>query len=69
MEKTIIENLSLFKSLFQGRDEIFAIHWEKGNKSDYFPVYDYDPYQYRLHKIKGGTINVENFVTRHALHA
>ncbi len=52
-------NLSLFKSLFRGRDEIFAIRWEKGGKSNYFPAYDYDPYQFRLHKIKGGTI--QNF--------
>ncbi|MCX6249810.1 MAG: DEAD/DEAH box helicase family protein [Bacteroidetes bacterium] len=53
------ENLYLFKSLFRGRDEIFAIRWEKGGKSSYFPAYDYDPYQFRLHKIKGGTI--QNF--------
>ena len=52
-------DLSIFKSLFRGRDEIFAIRWEKGGKSSYFPAYDYDPYQFRLHKIKGGTI--QNF--------
>jgi hypothetical protein len=66
MGKTIIENLSLFKSLFRGRDDIFAVRWEKDGKSGYFPAYDFDPYQFRLHKIKGGTINVENFVTRDA---
>ena len=50
------ENLPLFKSLFRSRDEIFAIRWEKSGKSMYFPKYDYDPYQFRLHKMKGGTI-------------
>ena len=59
MDQSYLANLSIFKSLFRGRDEIFAIRWEKGGKSNYFPAYDYDPYQFRLHKIKGGTI--QNF--------
>lgn len=49
------ENIQLFKSIFRGRDDVFAIRWEKGNKSGYMPAYFYDPYQYRLHKINGGT--------------
>tara|TARA_R110002050_G_scaffold231199_1_gene366953 strand:- start:749 stop:3724 length:2976 start_codon:yes stop_codon:yes gene_type:complete len=49
------ENIQFFKSLFRGRDDVFAIRWEKGNKSGYMPAYFYDPYQYRLHKINGGT--------------
>jgi len=49
-------NLSLFKSLFRGREDIFAQRWEKGGKASYSPQYDYDPYQYLLHKMKGGTI-------------
>ena len=48
-------NLDLFKNLFKGRDDVFAIRWEKGAKSGYMPAYSYDPYVYRLHKIKGGT--------------
>jgi hypothetical protein len=51
-----LADISLFKSLFHGREDIFALRWEKGGKASYFPVYDYDPYQYRLHKMKGGTI-------------
>jgi superfamily II DNA or RNA helicase len=50
------EKLNLFKSLFKGRQGIFAIRWEKGNKSGYMPAYHYDPYMYRLHKMKGGTL-------------
>nr|NQU92569.1 restriction endonuclease subunit R [Bacteroidota bacterium] len=56
MDQSPIDNLHLFKSLFRGREDIFAIRWEKNGKSGYFPAYDFDPYQFRLHKIKGGTI-------------
>ncbi|MEX2512136.1 MAG: hypothetical protein WD398_04455 [Cyclobacteriaceae bacterium] len=27
------DKLNLFKSLFTGREDVFAIRWEKGNKS------------------------------------
>lgn len=49
------EKLNLFKSLFKGREDVFAIRWEKAKKSGYMPAYHYDPYMYRLHKMKGGT--------------
>ena len=49
------EQIDLFKSLFRGRNDVFAIRWENGNKSGYMPAYQYDPYMYRLHKMKGGT--------------
>ncbi len=49
------DKLILFKSLFKGRDDVFAIRWVKGKKSGYMPSYHYDPYMYRLHKMKGGT--------------
>lgn len=52
---TIDERINLIKSLFKGRQDVFAIHWSKGNKSGYMPAYSYDPYMYRLHKINGGT--------------
>jgi hypothetical protein len=62
------EKLNLFKSLFKGREDAFAIRWEKparlsaekagqsggGKKSGYMPAYHYDPYMYRLHKMNGG---------------
>lgn len=47
--------LTLINSLFKSRKDVFAIHWQKGNKSGYMPAYYYDPYMYRLHKMKGGT--------------
>jgi len=52
---TINDKLNLFKNLFKGREDVFAIRWEKGNKSGYMPAYKYDPYLYRLHRMKGGS--------------
>lgn len=45
----------LFRSLFRGREDVYAIRWEKGEMSGYMPAYSFDPYMYRLHKMKGGT--------------
>lgn len=47
--------ISLFRSLFKGREDVFAIRWEKDKKSGYMPAYFFDPYRYRTHKMKGGT--------------
>ncbi|WP_375334428.1 DEAD/DEAH box helicase family protein [Flagellimonas sp. C4] len=49
------EKIRLFRSLFKGREDVFATRWEKGTKSGYIPAYFYDPYRYRMHKINGGT--------------
>ncbi|MEO1011524.1 MAG: DEAD/DEAH box helicase family protein [Bacteroidota bacterium] len=51
----IHEQVRLLRSLFKGRQDVFALRWEKGNKSGYMPAYFYDPYRYRIHKINGGT--------------
>ena len=50
-----IKNIQLFKSVFTGREDVFAVRWEKGSKSGYMPAYFYDPYRYRAHKMSGGT--------------
>jgi len=55
MNESLSSQIQLFKSVFQSREDVFAVHWEKGNKSGYMPAYFYDPYLYRTHKIKGGT--------------
>ena len=55
MSSSPINNVKLFKSVFAGRDDVFAVRWEKGNKSGYMPAYFYDPYRYRAHKMNGGT--------------
>ena len=49
------EQIQLFKSIFKGREDVFAIRWEKGSKSGYMPAYFFDPYLLRAHKISGGT--------------
>ncbi|MEL6561229.1 MAG: restriction endonuclease subunit R, partial [Bacteroidota bacterium] len=50
------EQLRLYRSLFNVREDVFAIRWEKGKKKGYYPAYQFDPYRYRLHKIKGGSL-------------
>lgn len=50
------EELRLYRSLFNVREDVFAIRWEKGKKKGYYPAYQFDPYRYRLHKIKGGSL-------------
>ena len=64
MPTMIVENLKgqieLYKSLFKGRDDVFAVRWENGNKNGYMPKYQYDPYLYRMHKMRGGTFQNYN---------
>jgi superfamily II DNA or RNA helicase len=62
MSDNIIEHISLFRSLFKGRDDVFAIRWEKGSKSGYMPAYFFDPYRYKAHLIRGGTF--QNFTEK-----
>jgi superfamily II DNA or RNA helicase len=49
------DRLNLYKSLFKGREDVFALRWEKGGKSSYMPAYVFDSHRYRLHQMKGGT--------------
>lgn len=53
------DQIHLFCSLFKGREDVFAVRWEKGNKSGYMPAIFYDPYHLRAHKMSGGTF--QNF--------
>lgn len=55
MDDDIKRQIQLFRSLFKGREDVFAVRWEKSGKSGYMPAYRYDPYHYRIHKINGGT--------------
>ena len=55
MNEPLSNQIQLFKSVFKGREDVFAVLWEKGNKSGYMPASFYDPYMYRAHKMKGGT--------------
>lgn len=54
-------NLGLYKSLFKGRTDVYAIRWEKDERSGYTPAYNVDWNGYQEHKAKGGTFqNYEN---------
>lgn len=55
MNKNQTPQIQLFKSVFKGREDVFAVRWENGKKSGYMPAYSYDPYLYRAHKMRGGT--------------
>ena len=41
--------------LFNSRKDIFALRWERGNKSGYMPAMNVDPYRLKIHRIHGGT--------------
>lgn len=46
------QNLNIFKSLFKGRENVFAIRWERDGKSGYMPAYILDWDQFKMHKTK-----------------
>ena len=52
--ENIQSKIDSFKSLFKGREDVFAKRWENDAKSGYMPVYFFDPYRLRAHKMKGG---------------
>jgi len=54
--------IQLFRSLFKGREDVFAVRWEKESKSGYMPAVFYDPYRFRAHKMNGGTF--QNFTEK-----
>jgi superfamily II DNA or RNA helicase len=48
--------MQLFQSFFKGREDVFAIRWEKESKSGYMPAYDLDWKAFSTHKANGGTL-------------
>ena len=52
-------NISLYKSLFKGREDVYAIYWSKGTKSGYMPAKFYDPYFNRIYKKSISSANSE----------
>ena len=49
------DHITLFKSLFQGRQDVYAVRWEKDRKSGYMLAYKVDWSDYNKHKVSGGT--------------
>ena len=56
----VTQALPFINSLFATRQDVFAVHWQKGGKQGYMPAYFYDPYQYQRHKRAGGTFKDYN---------
>jgi superfamily II DNA or RNA helicase len=48
-------NIPLYKSLFKGRTDIYAVRWKKGERSGYMPAYKVDWSDFNKHKAQGGT--------------
>jgi hypothetical protein len=51
-----LEQLQIFTSLFKGREDVFAIRWDRDGRSGYMPAYDLNWDEYATHKAKGGTL-------------
>lgn len=49
------KNINLFKSLFRGREDVYAVRWEKDGRGGYMPAYKVDWSDYNQHKAKGGS--------------
>lgn len=50
-----MQNIDLYKSLFRGRTDIYAVRWEKDERSGYMPAYNVDWTDYNKHRAQGGT--------------
>ena len=46
----------MFASLFRGRSDVYARHWEKNGRSGYSPAYSFDWNEFMAHKKVGGSI-------------
>lgn len=51
----LVDHIEHYKSLFRGREDIYAIRWEKEGKYGYMPAYKVDWTDYNIHKSKGGS--------------
>src|SRR4030067_2952725 len=50
------EQVLLFRSLFRGRQDVYARYWEKGDKHGYSPAYSFDWNAFNVHRAQGGTL-------------
>jgi superfamily II DNA or RNA helicase len=48
-------HIDVYKSLFRGREDVYAVRWEKDGRSGYMPAYKVDWDDYNRHKSSGGT--------------
>ena len=53
----ITENqITLFLSMFRGRQDVYARYWEKDNRSGWSPAYEFDWTEFMEFKKQGGTL-------------
>ena len=43
-------------SLFRGRTDVYARHWEKDGRSGYSPAYEFNWDEFMAHKRRGGSM-------------
>lgn len=48
-------HIDTYKSLFRGRNDVYAVRWEKDGRGGYMPAYKVDWDDYNKHKASGGT--------------
>ncbi|MHB8579160.1 MAG: TOTE conflict system archaeo-eukaryotic primase domain-containing protein [Ignavibacteriaceae bacterium] len=48
--------LELYMSLFRGRTDVYARHWEKEGRSGYSPTYEFNWDEFMAHKRRGGSM-------------
>jgi superfamily II DNA or RNA helicase len=56
MPDNSIEKIRIFTALFKGREDAFAVRWERDGKSGYTPAYDLNWVEFSKHKANGGTL-------------
>lgn len=56
-----LDQINLYKSLFRGRDDVFAIRFEKGGKSGFMPAYNFDRYHFKLHNVEKTLVDCFKF--------
>lgn len=50
------DKIELYRSLFRGREDIFARRWEKSGKSGYSPAYTFDWNEFNAYRARGGSL-------------
>ena len=50
------DKIELYRSLFRGRDDVYAKRWEKSGSAGYSPAYIFDWEEFNAHRAKGGTM-------------
>ena len=50
------DQILLYMTLFRGRKDVYARHWEKNGKSGYSPAYQFNWQEFLAFKAKGGRL-------------